>query len=54
MAQNTISQTWSEAEFRISSQDAKPSIEMAYLTIGNLEWMAAGATSFYSWNARRS
>ena len=40
MAQDTISRTWKEADFRISFGKMRSHpIEMAYLTIGNLEWM---------------
>ena len=47
MAQNTISQTWSEAEFRISFGKMRSHpIEMAYLTIGNLEWMGGRCDEF--------
>jgi uncharacterized protein DUF362 len=47
MAQNTISQTWREAEFRISFGKMRSHpIEMAYLTIGNLEWMGGRCDEF--------
>jgi uncharacterized protein (DUF362 family) len=47
MAQNTISQTWSEAEFRISFGKMRSHpIEMAYLTLGNLEWMGGRCDEF--------
>jgi len=47
MAQNTISQSWSEAEFRISFGKMRSHpIEMAYLTIGNLEWMGGRCDEF--------
>ena len=47
MAQNTISETWSEAEFRISFGKMRSHpIEMAYLTIGNLEWMGGRCDEF--------
>ncbi|HEX4546676.1 MAG TPA: DUF362 domain-containing protein [Candidatus Acidoferrum sp.] len=47
MAQNTISKTWKEADFRISFGKMRSHpIEMAYLTIGNLEWMGGRCDEF--------
>jgi uncharacterized protein (DUF362 family) len=47
MAQSTISQTWKEADFRISFGKMRSHpIEMAYLTIGNLEWMGGRCDEF--------
>jgi uncharacterized protein (DUF362 family) len=47
MAQNTISRTWKEADFRISFGKMRSHpIEMAYLTIGNLEWMGGRCDEF--------
>jgi uncharacterized protein (DUF362 family) len=47
MAQNTISQSWKEADFRISFGKMRSHpIEMAYLTIGNLEWMGGRCDEF--------
>jgi uncharacterized protein (DUF362 family) len=47
MAQNTISRNWKEADFRISFGKMRSHpIEMAYLTIGNLEWMGGRCDEF--------
>jgi uncharacterized protein (DUF362 family) len=47
MAQNTISLSWKEADFRISFGKMRSHpIEMAYLTIGNLEWMGGRCDEF--------
>jgi uncharacterized protein (DUF362 family)/rubrerythrin len=47
MAQNTISRSWKEADFRISFGKMRSHpIEMAYLTIGNLEWMGGRCDEF--------
>jgi uncharacterized protein (DUF362 family) len=47
MAQNTISQSWREADFRISFGKMRSHpVEMAYLTIGNLEWMGGRCDEF--------
>jgi uncharacterized protein (DUF362 family) len=47
MAQNTISRSWKEADFRISFGKMRSHpIEMAYLTIGNLEWMGGRCDQF--------
>jgi uncharacterized protein (DUF362 family) len=47
MAQNTISQTWSEADFRLSFGKMRSHpIEMAYLALGNLEWMGGRCDEF--------
>ena len=47
MAQNTISQSWKGADFRISFGKMRSHpIEMAYLTIGNLEWMGGRCDEF--------
>jgi uncharacterized protein (DUF362 family) len=47
MAQTTISQSWKEADFRISFGKMRSHpIEMAYLTIGNLEWMGGRCDEF--------
>jgi len=47
MAQNTISQRWKEADYRISFGKMRSHpIEMAYLTIGNLEWMGGRCDEF--------
>ena len=47
MAQTTISQTWKEADFRISFGKMRSHpIEMAYLTLGNLEWMGGRCDEF--------
>jgi len=44
MAQTTISQTWKEADFRISFGKMRSHpIEMAYLTLGNLPALAFAA-----------
>ncbi len=47
MAQNTISRSWKEADFRVSFGKMRSHpIEMAYLTIGNLEWMGGRCDEF--------
>jgi len=47
MAQNTISRSWKQADFRISFGKMRSHpIEMAYLTIGNLEWMGGRCDEF--------
>lgn len=47
MAQDTISRTWRDADFRISFGKMRSHpIEMAYLTIGNLEWMGGRCDEF--------
>jgi uncharacterized protein (DUF362 family) len=47
MAQNTISESWKDADFRISFGKMRSHpIEMAYLTIGNLEWMGGRCDEF--------
>jgi uncharacterized protein (DUF362 family) len=47
MAQNSISRSWNEADFRISFGKMRSHpIEMAYLTIGNLEWMGGRCDEF--------
>jgi uncharacterized protein (DUF362 family) len=47
MAQNTISRSWKDADFRISFGKMRSHpIEMAYLTIGNLEWMGGRCDEF--------
>jgi uncharacterized protein (DUF362 family) len=47
MAQNTISRSWKEADFRMSFGKMRSHpIEMAYLTIGNLEWMGGRCDEF--------
>lgn len=47
MAQNTISKSWKDADFRISFGKMRSHpIEMAYLTIGNLEWMGGRCDEF--------
>jgi uncharacterized protein (DUF362 family) len=47
MAQSTISRTWKEADFRISFGKMRSHpIELAYLTIGNLEWMGGRCDEF--------
>jgi uncharacterized protein (DUF362 family) len=47
MAQNTISRSWKEVDFRISFGKMRSHpIEMAYLTIGNLEWMGGRCDEF--------
>jgi uncharacterized protein (DUF362 family) len=47
MAQDTISRSWKEADFRISFGKMRSHpIEMAYLTIGNLEWMGGRCDEF--------
>lgn len=47
MAQNTISRSWKAADFRISFGKMRSHpIEMAYLTIGNLEWMGGRCDEF--------
>ena len=47
MAQNTISRAWKDADFRISFGKMRSHpIEMAYLTIGNLEWLGGRCDSF--------
>ncbi len=47
MAQHTISRTWKEADFRISfpSMRSHP-IELAHLTVGNVEWVGARCDEF--------
>lgn len=47
MAQKTISRSWKDADFRISFGKMRSHpIEMAYLTIGNLEWMGGRCDEF--------
>lgn len=47
MAQNTISRAWKEADFRITFGKMRSHpIEMAYLTLGNLEWLGGRCDSF--------
>ena len=47
MAQSTISRTWKDAHFRISFGKMRSHpIEMAYLTLGNLEWMGGRCDEF--------
>jgi hypothetical protein len=47
MAQSTVSRTWKEADFRISfSKMRSHPIEMALLTVGNLEWLGARIDEF--------
>jgi uncharacterized protein (DUF362 family)/rubrerythrin len=47
MAQDTISRSWKEADFRMSFGKMRSHpIEMAYLTIGNLEWMGGRCDEF--------
>jgi uncharacterized protein (DUF362 family) len=47
MAQDTISRAWKEADFRISFGKMRSHpIELAYLTIGNLEWMGGRCDEF--------
>ncbi len=47
LAQSTISRSWKEADFRISFGKMRSHpIEMAYLTIGNLEWLGGRCDEF--------
>ena len=42
MAQYTVGRTWKEADFRISFGKMRSHpVEMAYLTVGNVEWIGA-------------
>lgn len=47
MAQHTISRTWKEADFRISFPRLRSHpIELALLTVGNVEWVGARCDEF--------
>jgi uncharacterized protein (DUF362 family) len=47
MAQYSISRTWSEADFRITFGKMRSHpIELAYLSLGNVEWMGARCDEF--------
>jgi len=47
MAQYTVAKTWKEADFRISFPKLRSHpIEMALLTVGNIEWLGARCDEF--------
>ena len=47
MAQSTVSRTWKEADFRISFGKLRSHpIEIAYLALGNVEWLGARCDQF--------
>ena len=47
MAQYTVGQTWKDADFRISFGKMRSHpVEMALLTVGNLEWLGARCDEF--------
>ncbi|HMC23151.1 MAG TPA: DUF362 domain-containing protein [Thermoanaerobaculia bacterium] len=47
MAQHTVSRTWRDADFRISFGKMRSHpIELAYLTLGNVEWLGARCDQF--------
>lgn len=47
MAQHTVSRTWKDADFRLSFGKLRSHpIEMAYLTVGNVEWLGARCDQF--------
>ena len=47
MAQYTVSRTWKEADFRISLGKMRSHpVEIAYLTVGNVEWLGARCDQF--------
>jgi uncharacterized protein (DUF362 family) len=47
MAQHTVSRSWKEADFRISFGKMRSHpIEIAYLTLGNVEWLGARCDQF--------
>jgi uncharacterized protein (DUF362 family) len=47
MAQNTVSRSWKDADFRISFGKMRSHpIEIAYLTLGNVEWLGARCDQF--------
>jgi uncharacterized protein (DUF362 family) len=46
-AQYTVSRTWKEADFRISLGKMRSHpVEIAYLTVGNVEWLGARCDQF--------
>src|SRR5262249_38329308 len=47
MAQYTVSRTWKDADFRITFGKLRSHpVELAYLTIGNVEWLGARGDEF--------
>ena len=47
MAQYTVARTWMEADFRISFGKMRSHpVELAYLTVGNVEWMGGRCDEF--------
>jgi uncharacterized protein (DUF362 family) len=47
MAQYTVSRTWKDADFRISLGKMRSHpVEIAYLTVGNVEWLGARCDQF--------
>ena len=55
LAQGTVGRTWKEADFRISFGKMRSHpVELAYLSVGNVEWIGAGATSTSSRSGRPS
>jgi uncharacterized protein (DUF362 family) len=47
LAQYTIGRTWAEADFRISFAKMRShAVEMAHLTVGNVEWLGARCEEF--------
>jgi uncharacterized protein (DUF362 family) len=47
MAQYTVGRTWKDADFRISFDKMRShSVEMALLTVGNVEWLGARCDEF--------
>src|SRR5262249_4465578 len=47
IAQYTVSRTWKEADFRISLGKMRSHpVEIAYLTVGNVEWLGARCDQF--------
>jgi uncharacterized protein (DUF362 family) len=47
MAQHTIAETWKKADLRISFAKMRSHpIELAYLTVGNMEWLGARCDEF--------
>ena len=47
IGQNSVSRTWKEADFRISFGKMRSHpVELAYLTVGNVEWMGGRCDEF--------
>ena len=47
MAQNSVSRSWRDADFRISFAKMRSHpVELAYLTLGNVEWLGARCDQF--------